>query len=129
MHQKMADLPSDRVTPDVANSSLSSRSAPTKFVPLSERITSGIPLRDINRLIALMQESVSREFAISKCTALTFKQVNMTIIGANTIIKGIVSKCVICRKYQAPIMHQKMADLPSDRVTPDVAPFILLVHD
>jgi hypothetical protein len=71
MHQKMADLPSDRVTPDV-------RSAPTKFVPLSERITSGIPLRDINRLIALMQESVSREFAISKCTALTFKQVNMT---------------------------------------------------
>jgi hypothetical protein len=45
------------------------------------------------------------------------------IIGANTIIKSIVSKCVICRKYQVPIMHQKMADLPSDRVTPDVAPF------
>lgn len=45
------------------------------------------------------------------------------IIGANTIVKSIVSKCVICRKYQAPIMHPKMADLPSDRVTPDVAPF------
>lgn len=29
------------------------------------------------------------------------------IIGANTIIKSIVSKCVICRKYQAPIMHKK----------------------
>jgi hypothetical protein len=60
---------------------------------------------------------------LGKNSILTRLREKYWIIGANTISKSIVSKCVICRKYQVPIMHQKMADLPSDRVTPDVAPF------
>ncbi|XP_041357495.1 uncharacterized protein LOC121374456 [Gigantopelta aegis] len=45
------------------------------------------------------------------------------ILGARTSIKGIVSKCVICRKYKAPPGEQKMADLPEERLKPDLPPF------
>ncbi|XP_067655916.1 uncharacterized protein [Haliotis asinina] len=37
------------------------------------------------------------------------------IPGAETLIKQFVSKCVVCRKYKAAQMGQKMADLPMDR--------------
>ena len=35
----------------------------------------------------------------------------------------VLSKCVSCRRRQAPPCSQKMADLPEDRVTPDKPPF------
>ena len=36
------------------------------------------------------------------------------------IIKGrVVNRCFSCRQRQAPFGAQKMADLPTDRVTPD----------
>lgn len=57
---------------------LSSGSAPTKFVPLSERISITCPLPAMNQRMALLQESVSKEEATSVCTALIAKQVKMT---------------------------------------------------
>jgi hypothetical protein len=45
------------------------------------------------------------------------------ITKVGILIKGITSKCVLCRKYRAKTCTQKMADLPSDRVIPDKAPF------
>jgi transposase InsO family protein len=45
------------------------------------------------------------------------------IIGASTTVKRLVKSCVICRKYQARAMGQKMADLPLDRTVSDEPPF------
>ncbi|VDI06575.1 Hypothetical predicted protein, partial [Mytilus galloprovincialis] len=66
---------------------------------------------------------------LGKNAILTELRQKYWIIGANGIIKNIVSKCVICRKYQAPIMQQKMANLPSERVTQDTAPFTIVGMD
>ncbi|CAC5382832.1 unnamed protein product [Mytilus coruscus] len=51
------------------------------------------------------------------------------IIGASSIIKGIVSKCVICRKYCAPFVDQKMANLPKERLISDKPPFTMVGMD
>ena len=45
------------------------------------------------------------------------------IVHANAAAKKITSKCIVCRKYQARVGEQKMADLPVDRVTPNEPPF------
>ena len=45
------------------------------------------------------------------------------IIGANSLIRNIMSKCTLCRKYRAQALEQKMGNLPSDRLTPCAPPF------
>ena len=45
------------------------------------------------------------------------------------MIKGIVSKCVICRKYCAPFVDQKMANLPKERLISDKPPFTMVGMD
>jgi hypothetical protein len=45
------------------------------------------------------------------------------IVGARNILKEILRSCVDCRRRQAPVGEQKMADLPQHRVTPDKPPF------
>ena len=59
-------------------SALPTRPRVLQLVPLSERICVIWPLLLMNCLRALMQESVSKECAISKWTALLDIQVNMT---------------------------------------------------
>ena len=54
----------------------SSRSAPTKFQPLSERMRSGSPRRAMKRCKQLRNESVSSDSATLMCTALELRQVN-----------------------------------------------------
>ena len=55
---------------------LSSASVPMKFVPLSQRISLRDPLLQLKRLSAFMNESVSKESATCRWTALLAKQVN-----------------------------------------------------
>ncbi|XDV54607.1 hypothetical protein PO909_022856, partial [Leuciscus waleckii] len=45
------------------------------------------------------------------------------IPGACVAIRKVLTKCVICRKLSASPGHQKMADLPHNRITPDEPPF------
>ncbi|XP_071172930.1 uncharacterized protein [Mytilus edulis] len=40
------------------------------------------------------------------------------ITGGKRLINSILHKCVQCRKLRGKVEHQKMADLPSDRLTP-----------
>ena len=40
-----------------------------------------------------------------------------------------MNQCVSCKRRQAPVGIQKMADLPADRVTPGKLPFSLLGVD
>ena len=44
------------------------------------------------------------------------------IVGLRTLAKSIGSKCVVCRRWRGSSMEQKMADLPSFRLTPS-SPF------
>lgn len=43
--------------------------------------------------------------------------------GANSSARKIIKNCVFCRRQQATAGEQKMADLPLDRITPDLPPF------
>ena len=45
------------------------------------------------------------------------------ILGARNNVRNIVNMCFSCRRRQAPVMQQKMASLPQDRVTPSKPPF------
>jgi hypothetical protein len=45
------------------------------------------------------------------------------IIQANSAVRSLLSRCVRCRKWKAPVLDQKMAGLPKDRLTPDHPPF------
>ncbi|XP_071837463.1 uncharacterized protein [Apostichopus japonicus] len=45
------------------------------------------------------------------------------IIGARSIVRRVVTQCFTCRRATAPKINQKMADLPFDRVKPDMPPF------
>ena len=42
---------------------------------------------------------------------------------ANSSARKIIRNCVFCRRMQARPGEQKMADLPEDRLSPDLLPF------
>ncbi|XP_071094674.1 uncharacterized protein [Haliotis cracherodii] len=60
---------------------------------------------------------------MGKNAILTYLRQCYWILGAGAVIKSLVSKCVICKKYQSPTGQQQMADLPDDRLQPDKPPF------
>ena len=45
------------------------------------------------------------------------------IPGARSNVRNTLNTCFSCRRRQAPVMQQKMASLPQDRVTPSKPPF------
>ena len=51
------------------------------------------------------------------------------IIGARSILKEILRSCVDCKRRQASVGEQKMADLPEHRVTRDKPPFTFVGLD
>ncbi|XP_077973314.1 uncharacterized protein LOC144428239 [Styela clava] len=45
------------------------------------------------------------------------------IINGAVVVKRIIRNCIFCKKINASMGKQFMADLPKDRVTPDQPPF------
>ena len=45
------------------------------------------------------------------------------ITQGSSTVKSVLAECVSCRRRQAPLCKQKMADLPESRVLPDKPPF------
>jgi len=45
------------------------------------------------------------------------------IVGARTAVRRYLNTCVACKRRQAHVGEQKMADLPLGRITPDEPPF------
>ena len=45
------------------------------------------------------------------------------VVQANALTRLVLSKCVVCRRSFGNSLTQMMADLPSDRVSPDLPPF------
>ena len=51
------------------------------------------------------------------------------IIKANSAVRSLLSRCFSCRRRQAPVAEQKMANLPEDRVTANKPPFTFVGVD
>ena len=51
------------------------------------------------------------------------------ILRARTAVKSVLRSCFDCRRRQAPLGEQQMADLPTDRVTPEKPPFTFVGVD
>ena len=60
---------------------------------------------------------------MSKNTMLSTLRQSFWVLGANSIIKQVISNCIECKKYHAQTLNQKMADLPVDRVIGGEPPF------
>lgn len=45
------------------------------------------------------------------------------ITNANSAVRKIIGRCKFCRRYRGKTGEQKMADLPIERVVPDLPPF------
>ena len=54
---------------------------------------------------------------------LSFLREKFWILKGASAVKSVLSKCFNCRMRQRGLSVQKMADLPKDRVTPDLPPF------
>ena len=66
---------------------------------------------------SLISGHSSREYVLS------LLRERFWVIKGSSAVRRILSKCVSCRRRQAPVLEQKMADLPEDRLTPDQPPF------
>ncbi len=45
------------------------------------------------------------------------------IINANSAARKVITQCVVCRRNRPKVGEQKMANLPSERLVPDLPPF------
>lgn len=45
------------------------------------------------------------------------------ITAANSLARKICHECIFCRRLHSSLGEQKMADLPKERITPDLPPF------
>ncbi|XP_050416043.1 uncharacterized protein LOC126831000 [Patella vulgata] len=71
----------------------------------------------------IVREAHARVGHLGKNATLSEVRKVFWIIGASNLIKSIISKCVVCRKYSATKLQQKMADLPAERLISGEAPF------
>ncbi|XP_064635230.1 uncharacterized protein LOC135492608 [Lineus longissimus] len=45
------------------------------------------------------------------------------VINANSTVRNVIGKCIVCRRQNAKFGEQFMSDLPEDRLIPDEPPF------
>lgn len=45
------------------------------------------------------------------------------ISNATSAVRKVIAECTFCRRFNGKLMEQKMADLPKERVIPDLPPF------
>lgn len=62
-------------------------------------------------------------YTYTKKNVLSLLRQRYWIVKARSTIRRVLNSCFSCRRRQAPVGTQKMADLPEDRVTPNVPPF------
>lgn len=44
------------------------------------------------------------------------------ITGPNAEVRKVITRCYLCRRYRGKVREQKMADLPIERIIPDMPP-------
>ncbi|XP_078329601.1 uncharacterized protein LOC144624109 [Crassostrea virginica] len=60
---------------------------------------------------------------LGKSSTLAVIREKFWIPGVSSLLKSLMSKCVICRRYQSFPLQQKMANLPPERLETDDPPF------
>ena len=71
----------------------------------------------------IIQEQHRKSGCMGKNMVLSLVRERFWIIGANQLVRKIVSSCLFCRKRKGKAGQQLMASLPSDRVDGDLPPF------
>ncbi len=100
---------------------------------VGERLSKGaMPLEDKHPLILSKDQHISRLILKHIHQSLGHSGRNHTlsalrrkywITNANAAVRKITSECSFCRCYNGRAMEQKMADLPTERIIPDLPPF------
>ena len=75
----------------------------------------------VSKLIVNYYHRASGHSGVEYTLSLT--QQKFWIIGAQSSVRDVTKTCFDCRKRQAPVLQQKMASLPENRVTPSKPPF------
>ena len=71
----------------------------------------------------ILEDQHRRSGCMGKNMVLCAVREKFWIVGANQLIRKIVSGCLLCRKRKGKVGQQLMASLPSDRVDSDSPPF------
>ena len=96
----------------LANASVEENAKHSRILPKKHHVTNLIVEEHHNRLGHMGHSSV-----------LSSLRREFWIVKGNAAVRRIVRKCVECQKQKAQPGEQLMADLPSDRVTPNKPPF------
>ena len=81
----------------------------------------------VSRLIVRHYHFISAHSGIEHVLSLIRER--LWIVGGRALVKKGLSECFDCRRRQAPVGEQKMADLSQNRVTPDRPPFTFVGVD
>lgn len=91
---------------------------------LSEDQINPIILPKTSRISALILRHVHHQVGHSgRSHMLSHLRQRFWLPHANSLARKMIRNCVYCRRMQAKPPVQKMADLPEDRITPDLPPF------
>ena len=94
-----------------------------KNAPLEDQIHPAILPRH-HHVVDLVIQDVHEEVGHSgREHVLSMLRSKFWVLRSNSAVRRVLSRCVGCRRRQGPLLGQKMADLPADRVTPDDPPF------
>ena len=85
-------------------------------VPANEKNPVVIPGQHHIAILLIRHYHVLAQHQGRHITAGTIRNAGFWIIGGKRIISSVIYKCVKCRKLRGNFEHQKMADLPADRL-------------
>ena len=96
-----------------------------KNAPLPEKAQHSIILpknHHVSRLVARQAHEFQSRHSGKECILSLIRQ-KFWIIGSWPLVKRVLRECVLCKRLKGKPGVQQMADLPSERVTPDNLPF------
>ena len=71
----------------------------------------------------VIQEAHKQNGHVGINHVLTYLRKRFWIVRGPSTVKGVISRCIPCRKLKQPPLVQQMAPLPEERLTPDKPPF------
>lgn len=92
--------------------------------PIDDRIKHPVILPKDSQVTRLVIQSIHEENGhVGSEQVLAVLRERFWVVGARSVVRKVLRQCVSCRRLSAPRLKQKMADLPTDRLSPDLPPF------
>ncbi len=76
-----------------------------------------------NHVVDIIIRNCHNECHMGREYVLSILRQRYWIINGRSAVRKVLASCMVCKKRDSPMCVQKMANLPSDRVTPQRAPF------